>query len=87
LRVLGQKACRNLCAEVVRLLHEERQRRKISKYTIGERSGLSQQMVGYVERGMRNPSFETIMRMADALEVDLEKIIARARREVSVKTK
>jgi transcriptional regulator with XRE-family HTH domain len=81
--VLGQKACRILCVEVVRLLHEERRRRKLSKYAIGERSGLSQQMISYVEREMRNPSFETIMRMADATGIDLEKIIARARKKIA----
>lgn len=79
--MVGQKVCRLICAKAVRLLTEERQKRKLSKYAVAERSGLSQQMISYVERGLRNPSFETIMRMADAMEVDLEKIIVRARQE------
>jgi transcriptional regulator with XRE-family HTH domain len=38
---------------------------------VAERAGLSQQMVSYVERGMRNPTLETLLRMAEALEIDL----------------
>jgi transcriptional regulator with XRE-family HTH domain len=45
---------------------------------VAERAGLSQQMVSYVEREMRNPTLETLLRMAGALEVDLAKIITRA---------
>lgn len=66
---------RALCARVIRLLREERERRGLSKYAIEQRSGVSQQMVGYVERGLRNPSLEVVLRMAAALEVDLGDLI------------
>ena len=46
---------------------------------VAERSGLSQQMVSYVERGMRNPTLETLLRMTDALEADLARVIQEAR--------
>jgi transcriptional regulator with XRE-family HTH domain len=45
---------------------------------VAERAGLSQQMVSYVEREMRNPTLDTLLRIAGALEVDLAKIISRA---------
>jgi transcriptional regulator with XRE-family HTH domain len=45
---------------------------------VAERGGLSQQMVSYVERGMRNPSLDTMLRMAAALEVDLGNVLHRA---------
>jgi transcriptional regulator with XRE-family HTH domain len=45
---------------------------------VAERAGLSQQMVSYVERGMRNPTLETLLRIAAALEIDLAVILAQA---------
>jgi transcriptional regulator with XRE-family HTH domain len=48
-----------------------------------QRCGLSQQMIGYVERGMRKPSLETAMRMADALGFNLEDAIKQARTTAS----
>jgi len=45
---------------------------------VAQRAGLSQQMVSYVERGMRNPTLETLLRISAALEVDLAKIIHQA---------
>ena len=50
---------------------------------MAERSGLSEQMIGYVERGMRRPSLETVVRMAAGLEVDLGDVIKRAYAGVS----
>jgi len=74
---------RAVCVRIVQLLHEERERRGLSKYAIAEKSGVSQQMIGYVERGMRSPSLETIVRMAAGLEVDLPAIIKRAQTAVA----
>lgn len=45
---------------------------------VAEHSGLSQQMVSYVERGMRNPTLETLLRMTDALGTDLALVIQKA---------
>ncbi len=63
---------------VIRLLREERERRGLSKYVVAARSGLSQQTIGYVERELTNPSFETIVRMADAIHIDLAGLIMQA---------
>lgn len=76
-----QTKCHAISAEVIRLLRAERERRGLSKYTLSERSGLAQQTIGYVEREMRNPSFETILRIAEGLEVDLAEFIRRARKK------
>jgi transcriptional regulator with XRE-family HTH domain len=72
-----------VCVKVIALLQEERKRRKLSKYFVAQQSGLSPQMIGYVERGIRNPTLETVLRMCEAMNVDLAKIIKRARRELS----
>jgi transcriptional regulator with XRE-family HTH domain len=45
---------------------------------VAQRAGLSQQMVSYVERGMRNPTLETLLRIARAIGVDFAKVIRQA---------
>jgi transcriptional regulator with XRE-family HTH domain len=42
---------------------------------VAERAGLSQQMVSYVERQMRNPTLETLLRIAAAIGVDFATVI------------
>ena len=64
--------------EIIRLLREERKRRNLSKYAVAQRSGVSESMVGLVERGLRNPSLELILRMSDGIGADLSEIIKRA---------
>lgn len=49
---------------------------------VAERAGLSQQMVSYVEREMRNPTLETLLRMSAAIETDLPTILQAAIRDV-----
>lgn len=81
------KNARALCAKVISLLQQERERRKLSKYFVAQESGLSPQMIAYVENGERNPTLETVVRMAAALKVDLAEIIKRARKELSKSAK
>ena len=52
---------------------------------LAEESGLSQQMISYVERGMRNPTLDTLLRIAGVLKVDLSEILACATRPRSRK--
>jgi transcriptional regulator with XRE-family HTH domain len=80
--VLGDETYRAVCAQVIRLLREERERRKLSKYLVAQKSGLSQQMIAYVERGTKKPSLETVLRIAEALEVDLGAVLKQARKEI-----
>jgi transcriptional regulator with XRE-family HTH domain len=68
-----------LCVQVVKLLREERERRDISKYSLSARCGLAQQTISYIERGLRQPSFETILRVADGIGVNLEDVLRKAR--------
>lgn len=78
---------RAVCAQVVKLLREERERREISKYTLSAQCGLAQQTISYIERGLRHPSFETVLRIADGIGVNLEDILKQARASVKVKPK
>ena len=82
----SQKSYAELSDRVVHLLREERERQGLSKYAVEQKCGLSQQMVGYVERGLRRPSLETTLRLADGLGVDLATIIRKARK-VATKSK
>lgn len=45
---------------------------------LAEKAGLSQQMVSYVEREMRNPTLDTLLRITRVLKVELCDVIARA---------
>jgi transcriptional regulator with XRE-family HTH domain len=45
---------------------------------VAERAGLSQQMVSYVEREMRNPTLETLLRIANGLDIDFADVMRRA---------
>jgi transcriptional regulator with XRE-family HTH domain len=63
---------------MIRLLRRERERRKLSKYAVAQRSGVSESMVGLVERGLRNPSIELLLRLSDGMGADLSAIITEA---------
>lgn len=67
-----------VCSRVARLLRQERERRGLSMNAVARHSGLSQQMVSYVEREMRHPTLETLLRMSAALDLDLADVIRRA---------
>lgn len=72
-----------VCAEIIRLLHEERKRRKLSNYAVSQKSGVSESMLSLVERGLRNPSMELMLRIADGMEIDLPAFIKKAQAMVS----
>lgn len=45
---------------------------------LAERAGLSQQSVSYMEREMRIPNLDTLLRIAGVLELDLGDVIKQA---------
>jgi transcriptional regulator with XRE-family HTH domain len=53
-------------------------RRQISMTQVAQQSGLSQQMISYVERGMRSPTLDTLLRISAALNVDLSTLLKAA---------
>ena len=67
-----------ICSQVARLLKEERLRQQLSMTSVASQAGLSQQMVSYVERGMRLPTLDTLLRIADVLKVPLWEILKAA---------
>lgn len=76
--MLSEKRARLICERIVELIREERERKRLSKYALAEKSGVSQQMIGYVERGLRSPSLEILLRLTVALEIDLADLLRKA---------
>ncbi|HVU28491.1 MAG TPA: helix-turn-helix transcriptional regulator [Verrucomicrobiae bacterium] len=69
-------------AEIICRLREERLRRKLSNYAIAQNSGVSESMLSLVERGLRNPTMELLLRIADGIGVDLADITKQAQATV-----
>jgi transcriptional regulator with XRE-family HTH domain len=72
-----------IISQVVRKLREEREKRGLSMNVVAQRSGLSQSIVSLVERDLRSPTLDTLIRIAEVVEVDLGKIITQAGKTVS----
>ena len=69
-----------ISSQVVRLLKAEREKRGISMNLLAQKAGINRQTVAFIEQGLRNPTMNTLFRLTTALEVEPEKIIARARK-------
>ena len=82
-RVSKDKLREETISHVIRLLREEREKRRLSMNVVAQRSGLSHSIVSLVERDLRNPTLDTLLRMAEAIEVDLGEIIMRARKQAA----
>ena len=74
----AEKEVDAVCQRVAALLQKERERQNLSMTVLAERSGISQPSVSYIERGLRIPSLDTLLRIAAALNVDLGALIQRA---------
>ena len=66
-------------ANVAKALRDTRVRKGLSMSAVAERAGLSQQMVSYVERQMRMPTLDTLLRMSEALAIDPSELLRKAR--------
>ncbi|MDD5349597.1 MAG: helix-turn-helix transcriptional regulator, partial [Chthoniobacteraceae bacterium] len=62
--MLKDSTVQAFCAAVSQTLKEERLRKNLSMSAVAERAALSQQMVSYVERGIRKPTLDTIFRIS-----------------------
>jgi transcriptional regulator with XRE-family HTH domain len=76
-----------VCSRVADLLKQARTQRGLSLNSVGQRAGLSYQMVDYVEKGLRNPTLQTLLRIASALELDLPEILREAMKETRTNKK
>ena len=79
-RVPTNKLHDAISSQVACLLKEEREKRGLSLNVLAQKAGVSRQTVSYVEQEVQNPTLDTLLRITAVLEVDLEKIIAKARK-------
>ena len=74
----NDKNRRAICSALARILREERVERKMSLSAVAEKAGISYQMVGFVEKLERNPTLDTVLRICNALEIDIVDVLHRA---------
>jgi transcriptional regulator with XRE-family HTH domain len=67
-----------ICSAVVQLLRKKRVALGLSMNTVAKRAGLSHSMVSRVERELRKPTLDTMLRMTQAMGVDLWPMIKEA---------
>jgi transcriptional regulator with XRE-family HTH domain len=79
------KTAEAICSQTARLLKEEREKRGVSLNLLSEKAGLSRQTISFIEQELRTPTLDTLIRITTALEIDLEKIIAKARKRAKGK--
>ena len=72
---------------VIRQLREERERLGLTQYQVAPRTGLSASTLSLIERELRNPTLDTLLRITEVLEVELGEILLRAEAEVGGKEK
>ena len=66
------------CNEVARLLKAERERLALTMSEVAEKAGVSQQMVSYVERGMRMPTLIMLLRISSVMNLPLWVVLRQA---------
>lgn len=62
-------------SEVAKAIRQLREERGLSMTQLAARAGLSRQMISFVEHELRNPTLDTLLRLAAVLKVDLADII------------
>lgn len=75
-----------ISSHVARLLKEEREKQKLSLKGLARKAGLARQTITFIEQEVQSPSFDTLLRITSALNIDLAKIIARAQKQAEKKT-
>jgi transcriptional regulator with XRE-family HTH domain len=60
------------------VVKKHREKRKLSRATLAEKSGLHQTYIGLLERGERSPNLDTAKAIAKSLNIPLGKLITEA---------
>ena len=63
---------------VIRILRGIRLEKCVSMTVMAAKAGLSQSAISLIERGYRNPTLDTLLRIAEVLEVDLDDVLRQA---------
>lgn len=74
-----------VCSQVAVLLKGLRIERGLSMTELAARAGLSRAMISFVEHELRNPTLDTLLRIASVLEVDFADVLRKAEAEAAKK--
>jgi transcriptional regulator with XRE-family HTH domain len=77
----------DICSAVVRLLRDRRVASGQSMYAVAKRARLSHSMVSRVEHELRRPTLDTLLRITEAMEIDLWPLIKEAEESRSSRRK
>ena len=64
-------------AKLAETIHAERKQRGLSHERLAEKAGLTRQAVSHLEGPDSNPTVTSLLKLADALEMDLSDLIKR----------
>ena len=67
-----------ICSTVARLLREKRVAGGLSMNVIAKRARLSHSMISRVEHELRRPTLDTLLRIAEAMEIELWPLVKEA---------
>ena len=62
-----------------------RERRGLTQLALGQRAGMAPASISHFETGQRVPSLESLVKLADALEVSVDELLGRTRDDTSTK--
>ena len=54
-----------------------RKRLKLTQQTLAQQSGISRPVIAHIERQSRNPSLQTLARLAGALDLSIEALLSK----------
>lgn len=64
-------------------LKEARRKAGLTQLELSMRSGVSQNMIAYIEKGDRNPALRTVIRLCRAMDVKMSDILSEIENEAS----
>ncbi len=65
----------DISSHVIHALKKERVRQELSMNSVAERSGLHVSTISLVERELRKPTLDALLRIAEALKIDLWQLL------------
>ena len=71
-------------SSVVRLIRERREALGLSMNEVASRAGLSHTMISRVERELRRPTLDTLLRITGAMKIDLWPLLKKAESQETV---
>ena len=78
---MQEKLPEKIVASVVGQLFETRKRKKLSHEKVAQASKLHRSTISLMEAGKMQPTLLTLLKVSNALECDLSRLLARAEKE------